>query len=107
MEYAHRMSFILYRGEIPDGMRVLHKCDNPGCVNPDHLFLGTQADNVWDMLAKGRGKRADPTQGRTQPLTDEEREQIKELCKTLSQREVASKFGITQPTVSRLVRGLT
>ncbi len=51
---AHRASWIFYRGEIPDGMSVLHKCDVPACVNPSHLFLGTQQDNIADMVKKGR-----------------------------------------------------
>jgi len=51
---AHRLAWIDANGPIPDGLDVLHKCDVPKCVNPDHLFLGTQADNVADMDAKGR-----------------------------------------------------
>ena len=51
---AHRVSWILYKGTIPDGMKVLHKCDNSLCVNPDHLFLGNQRDNVIDCWRKNR-----------------------------------------------------
>lgn len=53
---SHRASWIIFRGEIPQGMSVLHRCDIPECVNPDHLFLGTQGDNVRDCVDKGRNK---------------------------------------------------
>jgi len=59
---AHRASWILYKGEIPENLHVLHKCDNPLCVNPDHLFLGTNADNVKDKVAKKRQYKPLPEQ---------------------------------------------
>jgi hypothetical protein len=52
---AHRIAYELECGPVPEGMFVLHRCDNPPCVRVSHLFLGTRADNLADMRAKGRG----------------------------------------------------
>ena len=58
MHRAHRISWVVTHGEIPNNSFVLHKCDNPKCCNPQHLFLGTQSDNVADMISKGRNVKS-------------------------------------------------
>ena len=81
---AHRFSYIAYRGDIPKGMVVMHSCDNPRCVNPKHLRLGTQADNIKDREQKGRGPLR-----KTLPVNDVAA--IKASSK--SDRELATELG--------------
>ena len=97
---AHRASWMMLRGPIPEGMNVLHKCDNRKCVNPNHLFIGTQSDNVQDMLQKGRG--GDCRSGITKTYTTEERFDINNMCnRGISYRQIAIKYHTTHQAIQR------
>lgn len=94
-ELAHRMSWAFYRnkGELPS-LQVLHKCDVPLCVNPGHLFLGTQQDNVADMVRKDRTRKGGlPSWAR---LTPDIVRQIRDAEGTGNSREVGQRFGISK-----------
>ena len=106
---AHRLSHELMKGPIPDDLCVLHSCDNPPCVRPEHLFLGTKADNNRDMDAKGR-RRTKPCPGETNVnavVSDADAETIRELYARggLTQKQIGERFGITQSAVSLIVLG--
>ena len=105
-EGAHRVAYRAYRGPIPDGMMVCHRCDVPSCCNPDHLFLGTAKDNAVDMVRKGR---ANPGRvgcvGERRKVQEWERKDVaaRYACGML-QREIAALYGISQVRVSQIVR---
>jgi hypothetical protein len=96
MKTAHRISWEIHFGEIPKGLGVLHKCDNPGCVRPEHLFLGTQRDNAIDMIKKCRG---------TAKFTEENIKEIRALYATgKTQKELAKMFNSQQSHISEITR---
>lgn len=102
---THRFSYEFHFGKIPKGEGyhgncVLHRCDNPACVNPKHLFLGTQKENMEDMLKKGRIPRGEVRYNAK--LTWDNAREIRELHRTgeFSQQEIGKKFGVTSGTIS-------
>lgn len=101
---SHRLAWILTNGDIPDGMCVCHKCDNPKCVRPDHLFLGTQRDNARDMAQKGRA--VDPTWFKK--LTSEQVVAIRnEYAEGLSSDKIAIKRNLSKSCVLNILNGKT
>lgn len=102
---AHRFSWEIHNGKIPDKFCVLHKCDNPPCVNPDHLFLGTRFDNNKDMVKKGRAFHTNGTINGMHKLSDSNVINIRNLFKNgLNQREISRKFNISYGNVHCIVR---
>ena len=95
---AHRASYEAFVGKIPKGMYVCHACDNVACVNPNHLFLGTQKQNLQDMASKGRS-----TWGEKNPMAKLTEEQVKEIKQGFAtgktDTELAKQFNISRSTI--------
>ena len=106
---AHRYSWELHFGRIPSGLNVLHRCDNGLCVNPSHLFIGTQADNVLDMHQKGRDRKAKGSGVSLSKLTEREVVEIKRLlaARAMIDREIADRFNVARVTVNHIRTGRT
>lgn len=101
---AHRVSWELFNGEIPDGLHVLHRCDNPSCVRPNHLFLGSHQDNMRDKKKKGRVK------GSRHPgsiLTEKQVLEIRKKYKvrTISLPQIAKNYGVSWYTIGKILSG--
>lgn len=103
IQRAHRFSWELSYGKIPEGLFVLHKCDNRKCVRPEHLFLGTNLDNVRDMIAKRRNSPPPFMGGRNRRPTPKE---MTLLLGLRADTEIARKFGVTKYFVQRRRREL-
>lgn len=102
---AHRAAWVAFRGPIPKGIYVLHKCDNPPCCNPRHLFLGTNTDNVRDMIRKGRCRPPRGSKHGNARLVETDIPRILKLVKRLPRKEVALRYEVTTQAVTDIVLG--
>jgi hypothetical protein len=100
VEYSHRVAYELYVATIPEGLHVCHTCDVPGCVNPEHLFLGTHTDNMRDKVAKGRQYKPQGSDNGFAKLTEAEALEVYHAEGTC--QAIADEYGICQKTVSRI-----
>lgn len=104
--HAHRLAWEIVNGPIPDGQWVLHRCDNPPCCNPSHLFLGTQADNDADRTAKGRG-----IHGVSHPYAKLTPDSVREIRSRIAGGEIPSalaiEFGVSSSTLYDMIHGKT
>ncbi len=104
LDMPHRMSYILHTGEIPDGIEVCHSCDNPVCINPDHLFLGTHDDNMKDAVSKLRIKWGE-NHGMAILSENSVREIIRRGKRGQSSKGLAAEFGVSEVTIRRIKNG--
>ncbi len=101
---AHRVAWMLANGPIPEGIHCLHRCDNPACQNPAHLFLGTNLENISDKMSKGRHRGPRGERSSSAKLTSEQIYEIRERGETCEPYEtIARRFGITEGHVSMII----
>lgn len=103
---ASVVSYELHVGPVPDGMHVCHECDNPGCINPYHLFLGTPSDNQLDCIRKGRKPPIHPNAlAAIRHFTEDDVRTIRSQRKEgVAIKDLASRFNVTRGTISCIVR---
>lgn len=106
---AHRVSYTIFVGEIPENMMVLHRCDNRACVNPEHLWIGTQDDNMKDMAQKGRSRKGKHYKVNRKKLTKPQTEKMVLLFGVKRYKEIAKMFSVSVGTVYSIKKeyGLT
>jgi len=107
-ESSHRISYRLFRGELASGSNVLHRCDNPACINPDHLFAGSQRQNLIDCVNKGRHRpyAAKGGQNPKAKLTDEQILEIRAIPRTMGAlAKAAPRYGVTRATLCAIRNG--
>lgn len=105
--YAHRLAWEMENdAAIPEGAHVLHSCDNPPCVNPAHLSLGTHQENMRQKAERGRAPSIAGESAPNSKLTATQVAEIRRMVAAgVSQRKTAAAFGVSQPTISYIVRG--
>lgn len=104
---SHRVSYMIHKGEIPLGFVVRHTCDNPKCVNPDHLLVGTRLDNVRDMDDRGRRRTPSGENHKNSKLTRENVIYIRQEYPLKSMEQLAKELGVCRGTVRDVVWGIT
>lgn len=109
MQKAHRVSYVIKYGDFDSSLFVCHRCDNPICVRPDHLFLGTHADNMRDMAVKGR--HVSPYRGKPElvasaKLTWDKVDRIRESARNgMTHAELSTEYGVARAQITRIVSG--
>lgn len=106
---AHRLSYLIFHGEIPEKMEVCHRCDNPSCINPDHLFVGTRKDNVDDRERKGRNI---VKVGEEQPCAKLSKKAVKDArwehaYHGTSFQKLADRYGVSKKAMQNAINGVT
>jgi len=99
---AHRVSYFIHKGSFDNHLKVLHSCDNPLCQNPDHLFLGTQADNMLDMYKKRRDRKAHGQAHYFSKVTEDQVREIRGLRGKFTAKELGERYDLNRSQISRI-----